>query len=1191
MFLPSDDRPFASLQRPVYKTGKVVTMREVSSKQIAFQREISNLENTIAAIEAHRGALGDLAADTALDLLRERLATLIRPDAAPDERKRVTVLFADVSGYTALSENLDPEDVATIMNRLFEAVTVEIHRYGGTIDKYAGDAVMALFGAPQALENHEEMAVRAALGMQQVIKAFSAELEKERGFRLQMRIGLNTGEVLAGLVGGLHARSYTVMGDTVNLAARLESAAPVGGILASEQTARKLHAIFDFDPPQTIRVKGKSDEIKVYRVLGEKAKRGRVRGLEGLRSPMVGRDVEFASLQAAVTQATTQGTWQATAVTGDAGLGKSRLQHELVAWVMQAYPQTAVLLSRCFHHTRTTPYHFLAELMRGLFHISREASAETAVQLINDGLQRLAPQIDATERQFQLGSLASILGITIPDDPLAALEPEQRRDRTFLSLERIFQAAAARQPCLLVVDDLHWADALSLEFLERMLQWMPRQGAETGSGFWLILSRPVENQDSTHGRLLSRLAHTPYQTMTIQSLDTAQAETLIQNLLGQSIPADLRRLITSHAQGNPFYVEEVLRSLIEEGTLKKNGEWKVTQNVADVRIPPSVQDVLAARIDRLPPDDKRITQHAAIIGRIFWQRILNQITAADTVEPTLTLLELRQLADRLHESQLSEDWEWVFHHGMIQEVAYGAVPKSTRRVVHRQVAQILEEQLGEQTAFLLPLIADHYESGDVPQKAIEYLGRAGAQAAAQFANQDAISYYTRAINLLVNQDALGHLNTGQLNQLYRLLLGRAEVYHLTAQRESQIDDLRRLNLLAEMVGDKSWRIEIALNYGRYYEALSQFQKSIEKAEEAVQWARQIGDARQEVNGLTAWALGLLRQGNFEEAKDLAQKAQQIAQENHNQHGETVSLAHLGIVYYFLGQLEYARDSLESSLFLARERKDLHRQTSCLTNLVGIYHALGDYAQAKRCCEEALEIARIVGDRAKEITIVNNLGNMYHALGNLRQARIHLEESFQLSQLLNNRLGESMAANNLSLVLQDLGQPEQAQFYAEHAVKIDRDIGDRRGEGYSLTALAFALEGIGDFEKAATAHDSALKLRKEIGQDACAMDNLAGLASIAHKKGDAETAVSYTDEILNWIGQNGIGGIEYPIRVYLTCAAVLESVSQLDKRAKILNEALDLLQTQAQRISDLDSRHDFIENVPLHKQLLTLAKPK
>ena len=299
-------------------------MAEQQQTNDAFQREINNIETTIVALEAQRAALGDLVVDSALGLLRERLATLVQPEQAPDERKRVTVLFADVSGYTALSENLDPEDVATIMNRLFEAVTTEIHRFGGTIDKYSGDAVMALFGAPQALENHEEMAVRAALAMQSVIADFSADLEQERGFSLRMRIGLNTGEVLAGLVGGLKARSYTVMGDTVNLASRLEHAAPVGRIMISAATARGIRAIFDFEPPQQITVKGKTEPITVYLVVGEKAERGRVRGLAGLYAPMVGREAEFAELQTTFAEALAERGWRATARWRAPRSGRSR---------------------------------------------------------------------------------------------------------------------------------------------------------------------------------------------------------------------------------------------------------------------------------------------------------------------------------------------------------------------------------------------------------------------------------------------------------------------------------------------------------------------------------------------------------------------------------------------------------------------------------------------------------------------------------------------------------------------------------------------------------------------------------------------------------------------------------------------------------------------------------------------------
>ena len=504
-----------------------------SNKSLTFQQELTNLEQTIAALEAHRTLLGDLVADTALDLLRERLATLVQPTQAADERKRVTVLFADVHGYTALSENLDPEDVAEIMNRLFEAVTIEIHRFGGTVDKYSGDAVMALFGAPQALENHEEMAVRASLAMQRVITEFSSDLEAERGFQVQMRIGLNTGEVLAGLVGGLKARSYTVMGDTVNLASRLEGAAPVGRILASAETANALHAIFDFEPPEQISVKGKSEPITVYLVIGESKERGRVRGVEGLHAPMVGRETELAGLQTMFTDAEENQVWRATAVTGEAGLGKSRLQREFVEWLIKEHPQAKILTSRCYTHTRTTPYFFITSLIRDLFDIRPDWEPNTAVSQIKEQLQQLNPDATATEINYELGSLANILSMPMPENPMDTLAPEQRRDRTFLSLESILLSASAKRPLLILIDDLHWADALSIDFLERLLQLVNRDQVKKSTALFFIMSRPAEDPMSPLGNILTQLVQRPHRTFRLAALDDTQSEALVSALLDQ----------------------------------------------------------------------------------------------------------------------------------------------------------------------------------------------------------------------------------------------------------------------------------------------------------------------------------------------------------------------------------------------------------------------------------------------------------------------------------------------------------------------------------------------------------------------------------------------------------------------------------------------------------------------------------
>ncbi len=1164
-------------------------MNESQKTHRSYQQEIHNIETTIVALETQRASLGDLVVDTALGLLRERLATLIQPDQAPDERKRVTVLFADVSGYTALSENLDPEDVAAIMNRLFQAVTAEIHRYGGAIDKYSGDAVMALFGAPQALENHEEMAVRAALAMQKVIANFSAALEQERGFSLQMRIGLNTGEVLAGLVGGLKARSYTVMGDTVNLASRLEHAAPVGRILISASTVRHIRAIFDFEPPQQITVKGKSEPITVYLVVGEKAERGRVRGLAGLYAPMVGRDAEFAALKETFRQAMAEQTWQATAVIGEAGIGKSRIRREFVAWMTETHPQTHILSGTGYTHTRTTPYSLLAELMRSLFTVGRDVSVETAVVQLTSRLHNLHPTLDSTEFRYQLGSLAGILGLPLADNPLQNLDPEQRRDRTFLSLERILLAAAVESPLLLILDDLHWADVLSLAFLERILNLVARGLFTRQTVMLLILSRPAEDTISTLDQLLRELAQPPHRRLDLSSLNESQSTALMAGLLDQTLPTELSTLINAHAQGNPFFVEELIRSFIEDGTLQEDepgGGWRVTRAVADVRVPGSVQDIIAARLDRLPPQNKQITQHAAIIGRTFWQQLLAQITQIDSVEPTLLLLEVRQLADRLSQSQIAEDWEWAFRHILIQEVAYTTVPKQTRRQIHQQVAAALEEQLGEHTGFLLPLIAYHFEEGDVPDKAIAYLTRAGKQAAAQFANEEAIGYFGRALILLTNQPELSEL---QQEQHYALLSDRAEVYHLTGRREAQKTDLDALQALAATDGQ---RADVALKCAAYYQAISDFPTAVTLAKTAVTLAQQANDPRQQAIGLNEWAFALVRQGLFDEAEQLLFQAQTLACQNGDQLTEATSLVRLGVVYYFLGNHHQARDHYEKALVLTRSLNNLHRQTACLLNLVGVYHGLGDFGKAKESGEEALTITQMIGSRHNEARILNNLGAIYHTLGNLNEAQTLHEQALSLAETLHDRLEESSAASNLALVLHDMGQEEQAKEAADHALAIDRAIGDRLGEGYSLTAVAKSLEGLGAFEEANAAYHEAMLIRRDIGQTACAIDNLADLARVALKQQHVTAAQELVEEALAWIETNGIDGLDYPLDVLLVCAQTLTRTNQETRAEQIIDKAHALLIEQSQKISEDALRHAYLSNIPTHRAIHDLyAKQK
>ncbi|GAB4269813.1 MAG: adenylate/guanylate cyclase domain-containing protein [Candidatus Promineifilaceae bacterium] len=1157
---------------------------ENRQRKISRDVEINNIEITITTLEAQRHTLGDLVVDTAQELLRERLSMLLQPDQTSDERKRVTVLFADVSGYTALSENLDPEEVVEIMNGLFDAVTQEIHKYNGTVDKYSGDAVMALFGAPTALENHEEMAVRAALGMQQAIRQFSQQLEKERGFSLRMRIGLNTGEVLAGLVGGLSAQSYTVMGDTVNLASRLEHACPVGRVMISAETARPLLNIFDFEPPQQITVKGKSAPVTTYLVVGEKAEHGRVRGIDGLFAPMVGREEEFTQLKTLFEQLLSKQQWLATAVIGDAGLGKSRLQREFVAWITHSYSTTRILSGRCYAHTRTSPYAFLAEMMRGLFHITPNTPTEQLLPQLKQVLNQISPGLPEHELGYQIGSVASVLGVFIPDDPLQNLDPEQRRDRTFLSLERILLAVSRQQPTLIMVDDLHWADSLSLTFLERLLQLTARELFDTPV-MLLVLGRPPEEPTLGYGRLLQQFEIPPLYTIHLHTLDTTQSNHLINALLSPDIPEALRQLILDHAQGNPLYVEEVLRSLIEDGTLKRDdqtNQWLVTRNIIDVKIPPSVQGIIAARLDRLPRKDKQVTQYAAIIGRVFWQQLLKKIAGTPEVESSLLLLEVRQLAERLGQSQIAEDWEWVFHHTLIQEVAYASVPKAVRRTIHQQVAAVLEEELSEKTTFLLPLIANHYEAGEMPEKAINFLARSGEQAVAQFANEDAVSYFTRALNLLEARAEKAPLSPEQLEMKFRLLNGRVNVYHIIGQRDKQNEDLQKMWSTAQTLNLQQHKAITSLLFADYYEATNNYQQAIEHAQKAYTQAQ---DNTTKIKALTTQAFAHIRMGNFEDAQIYISQAHTLAKTHQLIPGIAISSLYQGMIHYFLGDFNLAKQVYEQALHHFRLLKDLQRQVACLNNLVAIYHGLGDIVQAKIYCEEALSIAQTIGKRSNEATILTNLGAILHALGDLQDAYNYHLQAFSLSQSINDRLGESLASTNVALVLNDLGEYEKGLAYAELAAAIDQEIGDKHGQGYSLTAKALLLEGLKQLDTALATHKKARKLRRDIGQDAPAIDNLAGLTRLYLQQNKVKQALDLANEITEWLDKNGTEGVEFPLRAYHVCIEVYTAVGDNKKATKLLTTAYNLLINKSQQISDEDLRHQFLNAIPVHRMLV------
>jgi class 3 adenylate cyclase len=594
--------------------------------------QIAQLESAIAGLETQRPLLGDMVVELALTPLKAQLAELNRvqlpaappPTAGPSfegERKQVTIMFADISGFTAMSEKMDPEQVRSMMNACFDHLVPAIRDYDGTVDKFIGDEIMALFGAPRAHENDPERALRAALEMMKRLDDFNHKNKTELG----LHFGINTGTVIAGGIGSQQQQQYSVMGDAVNLASRLEDASDRGQIFVGPDTYRLTSPLFNFEELPPVRVKGKSEPIPVYSLLSAKAQPGKVRGLAGIESPMVGRDSELAALLKATSETGTD-TGRVAAIIGEPGLGKSRL---IAEWKMSATGPAAGrpifwAEGRCLSYGQGLAYHLLIDLLHSIIDVP-PASAE---EEINSGLRRVTDDLfgeAALDVYPYLGHLLSLQLEGAAQERVKMLDPQALQMQYLAALRRLLHTLAARQPLILIFDDTHWADPSSTDLLVKLMTLINESPI-----LFCFVTRPdqdvpgwklVTTARETHANQLVELA--------LQPLTDADSRQLVSNLLEiEALPEKIRGIILQKAEGNPFFVEEVIRMLIDRGAIVKDGNrWAAGKELETIEIPDNLQGLLLARIDRLPEDVKRTLRVASVIGRQFSVRVLEHVLA------------------------------------------------------------------------------------------------------------------------------------------------------------------------------------------------------------------------------------------------------------------------------------------------------------------------------------------------------------------------------------------------------------------------------------------------------------------------------------------------------------------------------------------------------------------------------------
>jgi class 3 adenylate cyclase/tetratricopeptide (TPR) repeat protein len=1011
--------------------------------------EIAQVEAAIAALSAQRSILGDAVVDTALGPLRDKLASLLAQSQPGQQRKLATVLFADVSGFTALSEMRDAEVVAAVMNDLWAAVDRAILGHGGHIDKHIGDAVMALWGIDGAREDDPEMAVRGALAMQAAVVSFCATHDVP----IALRIGVNTGLMLIGAMGT--TGEITAMGEAVNLASRLETAAPVGGVLISHDTYRHIRGLFDVLVQEPLKVKGKADPVRTYVVARAKPRAFRqfTRGVEGVETQMIGRDRELLLLQSAFNDAVAHSETRLVTIVGEAGVGKSRLLYEFDNWLELHPSRILYFKGRSTANLQNVPHSLFRDLFAFRFDIRDSDSTAVALAKFQAGMQDILEtgQADVIGHWlgFDFGASAAV-------QPLLGSGDLGGVARAHLT--RYFRTVATVQPVVLLLEDIHWADDQSLDLVGYLA------AAVSEAQFLLIaLSRPMlfeRRPDWGKGQAT-------FHKVELAPLPRHAGQALVDEILQRvdSVPDTLRNLILDTAEGNPFYIEEMVKMLMDRGVIVRSADpeteslsrgpmstgaqlWHIRPDrLAALQVPSTLTALLQARLDSLSSAERAALQRAAVVGRLFWDGAVADLSQIplDDLRPTLAAVRQRELIFRREHSSFAEAEEYVFKHNLLRDVAYETVLLKYRTVLHSQAARWLESHAGERRDEYLGLIAEHYIQADEGLKAADLLERSGYEAISVGAFAAARRALERGLAL---REAAGETDntaiTRALIALGESLVRLGDYPAAEAALERGLAGARAAGDWGAAANALSQLAQRFLDFGLYDHAEAY-------AADALHLARQADDAilpavLMRCSGV-AW-----RRGNLDTAEALTVEALTVAHARGDVNNEISALNTLGIIAGRRREQSQAAEYFRLSLAMARAAGNLSRESNALANLGVAAYECGDYETARTHALASLTKTRELGELYQSTFDLANLAQANLKLGDVTAAREGAREVITLSLTLGTQpnvlygvqlFAEILAAEgqtNRALLLYGLARAHPALEH-QSLVTIDEDLSE------------------------------------------------------------------------------------------------------------------------------------------------------
>ena len=936
--------------------------------------EREKIEQAIAAQEGLRPLLGDAVVDASIAALRQSLQQS-PPPAEAEQRKQVTVLFGDVSGFTAMSETLDAEEVRDIMNALWRRIDAAILAHGGHIDKHIGDAVMAIFGVPAASEDDPERAIHTALAMQKEVREFAAKTKHT----LQMRIGVNTGPVLLGSVGS--NSEFTAMGDAVNLASRLEHAAPVGGVMISHDTLRHVQGIFEVETLEPIAVKGKKEPVQVYVVKKAKPRAftATPRGA-GIETPMIGREAEIKILQDALRQAIEDRESQMVTVVGEAGLGKSRLLLEFDRWVELLPDRLWYFKGRASAHTLNSPYGLLRDLFAYRFEILETDDAAGVREKMERGVAGFLEQDPQAELKAHF--IGHLIGYDFSASPHlkgALGDSGQLREQALAYLGQLFSAAAAKQPVLLLFEDIHWADERSLDAIAHVVASWPNLRLVV-----VCLARPS---------LFERMAswgegRSYHQRVALKPLSKLDSRRLVGEILRkvEAVPADLRDLIVTNAEGNPFYVEELIKMLCEEGVIVKGeARWRVESGrLAELKVPPTLTGVLQARLDSLAPAERETLQRASVVGRIFWDSAVDRLGegGAGGGPDVLGALRGKEMVFRRDSSAFAGTQEYIFKHALLRDVTYESVLKRARLKFHAQVADWLVVQSGDRAGEYSRLIAEHYELAGELRKAAEFLERAGTRTLRVSAYAEAKECFERALKLLPETENGGAaLRIALMRQLGEAQVGLGDYTGARGCYEISL-------ALARGCRDSKGMADAGSSLSYVAFAIGDYASAELRAGESIALSRESNDQAGLADAQFRLSLCVAAQGRYAEGKSAAVESLALFERLGDAAGMARCLNSLGNIAADLKAYGEAKAHYQKSMALSRDVGNRFGVGCALNNMGLAVFQLGERAEARRLYLEAMVIFQEIGIKRGLASCLDSLGELEFGGGNVEAAEVH-----------------------------------------------------------------------------------------------------------------------------------------------------------------------------------------------------------